>query len=496
MAGLPATLKHVASIAVTTVYLYGILELKWSFAQLLANCLITYFMTYANVGGKRNMPWYVFTFQMGHLTINHLIRAYGNIPLTTIEITAMQMVLCMNLTSFAWSVHDGKNRTADQCDEQQRSMRITDAEFPSLLEFLGYAFYFPGVLVGPSTRYTDYRDWASGKIYKTKDGNPPSGRFLTGSIELLKGLAFMAVWATYSPRFFYEAFITPAGDPSSALQFGFSGRIAYVFVVGIVARFKYYGIWTLTNGACIVSGLSYNGNRADGSSRWDRCKNINVLGVEFANNWKELLDAWNMNTNVWLRNNVYKRVARPGKKPGFKSTMATFLTSAFWHGVAPGYYFTFVLGGLLQSVGRSARSHFRPLAFKDVRSPNPTPSTLTKFNAVQLAYCAVCILATQLTMDFAVLPFMLLEVKKSWAGWGELYYFGILAALIPMIAFRLGAGRALDNVTGVAAAKKRAKAAARQNNGTSNPQVPDIDVVEKTAVEVGQEVGETLKKTQ
>lgn len=112
------------------------MELKTSYLQLLISCLLTYIITRLNVGQK-NMPWIVFALQMGHLTINHLVRSLGNIPLTTIEITAMQMVLCMNLTSYAWSVHDGKNRKEEDCDEQQKSMRITDD--PSLLEFLGYA---------------------------------------------------------------------------------------------------------------------------------------------------------------------------------------------------------------------------------------------------------------------------------------------------------------------------------------------------------------------
>lgn len=63
-----------------------------------------------------------------------------------------------------------------------------------------------------------------------------------------------------------------------------------------------------------------------------------------------LLDSWNMNTNVWLRECIYKRVAKKGRKPGcalarsfpscasptdcgddpcsFKSTQITFITSA------------------------------------------------------------------------------------------------------------------------------------------------------------------------
>lgn len=134
---LTATQKHLFNFLVGSFFLWGILDLPFGYLQLLASTLTTYFVTKHNVGGKAWMPWLVFGLAMGHLTANHLVRAFGNIPLTTIEITAAQMVLTMNLTSFAWSVHDGKNRTAEQCDDQQRSMRIT--EFPSILEFLGYA---------------------------------------------------------------------------------------------------------------------------------------------------------------------------------------------------------------------------------------------------------------------------------------------------------------------------------------------------------------------
>ena len=54
------------------------------------------------------------------------------------------------------------------------------------------------------------------------------------------------------------------------------------------------------------------------------------MQIEFAPNFKVLLDAWNVKTNVWLRECVYKRVTPKGKKPGFASSMITFFTSAFW----------------------------------------------------------------------------------------------------------------------------------------------------------------------
>ena len=57
---------------------------------------------------------------------------------------------------------------------------------------------------------------------------------------------------------------------------------------------------------------------------------MEVWKIEFAENCKMLLDSWNMKTNVWLRECVYKRVTPKGKKPGFRSSLATFATSAFW----------------------------------------------------------------------------------------------------------------------------------------------------------------------
>jgi lysophospholipid acyltransferase len=63
---------------------------------------------------------------------------------------------------------------------------------------------------------------------------------------------------------------------------------------------------------------------------WEGAANVKVLAIEFPSNFKVLLDSWNMKTNVWLRECVYKRVTPKGKKPGFRSSMITFFTSAFW----------------------------------------------------------------------------------------------------------------------------------------------------------------------
>lgn len=83
-------------------------------------------------------------------------------------------------------------------------------------------------------------------------------------------------------------------------------------------------------GASILTGLGFTGFSPSGATLWEGAANVNVWYIEFAPNFKVLLDSWNMKTNVWLRECVYKRVTPPGKKPGFRSSMITFATSAFW----------------------------------------------------------------------------------------------------------------------------------------------------------------------
>jgi len=82
-------------------------------------------------------------------------------------------------------------------------------------------------------------------------------------------------------------------------------------------------------GASILTGLGFT-DIVNGEPQWDGAANVKVWQIELPSNFKVLLDSWNMKTNVWLRECVYKRVTPKGKKPGNRSSMITFFTSAFW----------------------------------------------------------------------------------------------------------------------------------------------------------------------
>ncbi|EMD40473.1 hypothetical protein CERSUDRAFT_111072 [Gelatoporia subvermispora B] len=446
-------LRHLFNLSVTLFYLVPVLNLWFGFLQLLGDVVATYFV--AQKVKNHYMPWIVFAIMMGHLTINHVIRAIYNLSYETVEVTGPQMVLVMKLTTFAWNVWDGR-RPVDELDKWQLQKRV--ATFPSLLTFLGYAFYFPGILVGPSLEFADYMTLVEGTQFKAlqqtngdahgKKKYVPKGRKRVAYVKMLKGLAYLGLFVTCIGSFNYGVAIQDWFAEKSFLY-----RIVYFQICGFFERTKYYAIWTLTEGASILTGLGFTGIGPNGETRWEGAANVDVLSIEFAPNFKVLLDSWNMKTNVWLRECVYKRVTPKGKKPGFRSSLLTFGTSAFWHGIAGGYYLAFFFAAFIQTVGRLCRGFLRPLFlpanYVANRNAPPPPQTLAKS-----LYDLVGIVCSILFVNYVAEPFILLTISDSLQGWRALNWYGHWMIGVALVFFYGGGTKMLKKMQ-----QKRAKAA-------------------------------------
>ncbi|KAG6328886.1 hypothetical protein ID866_10203 [Astraeus odoratus] len=436
-----------------------LLKLGSGFAQLLGSILGTYFIA-ANVKGP-NMPWIVFIFVMGHLTINHVIRALYGLSYETFEITGPQMVLTMKLTTFAWNVWDGR-RPVEDLDKWQLQKRIT--KYPTLLEFLGFSFYFPGILVGPYIDYVSYTSLVDESLFKIAPGEIkkpskraiPDGRKRVAYRKMLVGLIFLGLFVVLSPTYHYGVAVTPW-----FLTLGLFKRILVFQFCGFVERCKYYAVWTLTEGASILTGFGFTGYSQSGQSLWEGAANVNVRNIEFPPNFKILLDSWNINTNVWLRECIYKRVTPKGKKPGFRSSMLTFLTSAFWHGIAPGYYLTFLFGGFITTAARLCRAGFRPLVLPP---PGAPPTT------VKRVYDLLGTLASITLLNYVAAPFMLLTLRDSLEGWRRIGWYGFWMVGSALTFFYAGGSKYLLKLQ-----KQQAKLAVVAS--TKGPQTPEPHVV-------------------
>ncbi|THH12341.1 hypothetical protein EW145_g8 [Phellinidium pouzarii] len=464
--------KHLFNIAVTLFYMVGMLGIWSAVAQLLVSILVTFFIA-KNVQGSK-MPWIVFWFTMAHLMVNHIIRAVFNLSYETTEVTGPQMVLVMKLTTFAWNVYDGR-RAAEDLDKWQLDKRVV--KYPSLLAFLVFghfhSFFFPGFLVGPYLDFASYISLVDESLFSTKKGKEkeaftggrriPKGRKRVAYKKLLIGLAFLGLYVTQIGTFNLGVSLQKWFVQKNLLY-----RIVFIQLCGFIERTKYYAIWTMTEGASILTGLGFSGYGPNGESLWNDAANVDIPNIEFAPNFKVLLDSWNMKTNVWLRECVYKRVTPKGKKAGFRSSMLTFGTSALWHGFAGGYYIAFFYGGFVQTVGRLCRSNIRPLLLPANISKNAKelpPPTLAK-----RVYDIISVVCAVMLINYAAMPFMLLGLRESLNGWSAVGWYGHVIIGGAMAFFYLGGTQYLQ---GVQAKRVKKLDAPKKDSGLSTPGMPN-----------------------
>ncbi|KAL4898504.1 MBOAT, membrane-bound O-acyltransferase family-domain-containing protein [Aspergillus ambiguus] len=420
--------KNAFSIAVSLFYLVGLFDLWDGIRTLFYSAAGVYTIAYYIDGSL--MPWIGFIFLMGHMSISHIYRQIINEP-QAIDITGAQMVLVMKLSSFCWNVHDGRLPQA-QLSDPQKYAAIT--EFPGILDYLGYILFFPSLFGGPSFEYVDYRRWIDTTLFDVPPGTDPSKVPPTrkkrkiprsgtpATKKAIAGLLWILIFLQLGSIYNQETVLS-----DTFMDYSFPRRVWILHMLGFATRTKYYGVWSLTEGACILSGMGYNGfDPKSGKVFWNRLENIDPWGLETAQNSHAYLGSWNKNTNHWLRNYVYLRVTPKGKKPGFRASLATFATSAFWHGFYPGYYMTFVLGSFIQTVAKNFRRYIRPF-FLTPDGSKPT--------AHKRYYDLFSWFVTQTTLSFAVVPFIVLSFGTSMRIWQSVYCYGIVGNVLSLVFF-------------------------------------------------------------
>lgn len=347
--------KNVFTITVSLFYIVGLFDLWDGLRTLLYAAVGTYAIAYYIDGSL--MPWVGFIFLMGHMSVSHIYRQIVDDP-QVVDITGAQMVNVIKLSAFCWNIHDGRLPPEKLSDAQKYS---AIREFPGVLDFLAYVFFFPSLMAGPSFDYVDYRRWIDTTLFDIPPGSDPAKVPATRKKRKIPRSGTPATKKAAMGLFWILAFLQLSSLYNSEtvlserfMDHSFIRRVWMIHMLGVTTRLKYYGVWTLTEGACILSGMGYNGfDQRTGKVFWNRLENVDAWSLETAQNSHGYLGSWNKNTNHWLRNYVYLRVTPKGKKPGFRASLATFATSAVWHGFYPGYYLTFVLGAFVQTAGKS-----------------------------------------------------------------------------------------------------------------------------------------------
>jgi len=112
----------------------------------------------------------------------------------------------------------------------------------------------------------------------------------------------------------------------------------YILVWGEFVVMKYIAIWILAEGPCVLSGLGFDGYQ-NGVARWGAVSNIDTFRFFVSPNFVGLISTWNINTNKWIKNYIFKRFKHLGNKEISFLISLTFL--AIWHGWYLGYFVSF-----------------------------------------------------------------------------------------------------------------------------------------------------------
>ncbi|KAF9421187.1 lysophospholipid acyltransferase [Podila epigama] len=413
-------LKHLASVLTSFFLFVVILDDLVGLMHLLGSSIAVW-----RIMGAVNSKWgprLVFVGVMLHMSVSHLYRQFNDYRGYKLDHTGPQMIMTMKLTSWAFNVFDGR-RNPKELSRYQQEHAITT--FPTLINYLSYVFFFPAVLVGPSFEYMDYmrfvdlsqfRDPKTGKIHW------PAGRVRAATRSFFFALIALACLALVGPKIDVLWTLEPEWKALPWIL-----RLGYVQLAALSARFKYYAVWKMAEGACVLAGFGYNGQDAKtGQHLWDASSNINVWAYETGESIKALADSWNMGTNKWLKHSVYFRVVAPGAKPGPLETFATFGVSALWHGFYPGYYLMFASSAFALTAAKTLRTHLRPRFVSATTGKTP------------FIYNLLGMVLTQATINTLSMSFLLLTFNDSIMVWRELYFaihIGVLAIIlfVPML---------------------------------------------------------------
>ncbi|KAG8445615.1 hypothetical protein GDO86_010407 [Hymenochirus boettgeri] len=327
------------------------------------------------------------------------------------------MIMTQKITSLAFEIRDGMFRKEEDLTPSQR--RLAVRRMPSLLEYLSYNCNFLGILAGPLCSYKDYSAFIEGRSYHLKQYEANGKEDLKHEHEVPSPNAVVVHKVTVcavSLAFYMTATrILPVEyniDEHFQQTSSILTKIIYLYLSLMAARPKYYFAWTLADAINNAAGFGFQGYDKNGEENWDLVSNLNIKQIELSTSFKMFIDNWNIQTALWLKRVCYERAT-------FSPTAKTFLLSAVWHGVYPGYYLTFFTGSLMtlaaRNIRQNARHHF------------------LHSSELKLIYDVMTWIATQVAISYTVAPFVLLSIKPSLQFYSSWYCCLHIACILVLL---------------------------------------------------------------
>ncbi|XP_028968757.1 lysophospholipid acyltransferase 5 [Galendromus occidentalis] len=387
----------------------------WDTIHSLANISVVYVvMLFA--GRTSAAVAFNFLFTLGYLLAGYYLTATENYD---IKWTMPHCILCLRLIGVSFDYYDGGEKDP-KLPMDRRATALRD--LPTPLEMLGHSYFFGGCMVGPQFPMKRYRDFVEGTLWPAQKRE--SADSVPYSVQrLLFGFATMALHQV-GIIFVNEKVLLSEDFLNS---WSLMARWLFLGLYSTVILHKYVACWLMAEGSCSLTGLSYNGKDEHGKNRWDGLRNVGLWQYETSTNFDGLIRSFNINTNRWVAQYVFKRLKFLGNKD--LSQIGALFFLALWHGFHFGYYVSFVMEFLVMKFERDMTSII-----------DMTPSVRAVVYHEKLQWLRVIFMRVYVSclMGFCIIPFTLLKVQKFHRAYAAFYYLpSLLLAAWLVASFRV-----------------------------------------------------------
>jgi len=325
--------------------------------------------------------------------------------------TTPQCVLTLRLIGLSFDYFDG-GRDIKELGAEEKLYRLE--KLPNIFNVLGFCYFFTAVLAGPQFTYHRYQQLLNDNIYRVngKDKSSTPSCLVAVVKCFLIGVLFLALYNVFS-IFLPTSFLKSDAFYEQDLW----QRVIYGWLILKFVLYRYLGVWMITEGSSILTGIGFNGYTKEGEARWDGVSNVNPWGYVFATNHKQVIDNFNINTNDWVKRYIFKRMKFANSRHISTATALYFL--ALWHGFSIGYFYCFTLEFIYMESERRYQELTKNIV-DTLQKDNASPV----IKAAYYLYSTGCWFMRQLLMHYAFVPFELKTLYLTHRYYASVFYYG------------------------------------------------------------------------
>ncbi|XP_077979475.1 membrane-bound acylglycerophosphatidylinositol O-acyltransferase mboat7-like [Glandiceps talaboti] len=303
------------------------------------------------VAGWRHCHKLTFIWCFSYIAFFRMVHFIG-LPYPPSFANAVQLLLTLRMVGMTFEIHDSYaaklNPVKETDSTASKKPPVTIIEEPSVVDIFHYAYCYVGIMTGPYYKYKTYYDM----VHNEKSSEIPTIKPLSEKLKFIVvyGLCFLV-----SSHYFTIDY----AKSDELYNHGYWYATLFMVPMFFVFRMRMYAAWVLSECVCIMSALGAypiaskpkcgqgpsitwpKDSKEDQTSvdeyNFETVNNIDGYKCDFTATFRDAMRGWNMTVQWWLANFVYRRVPSRAWR-----TSVTMLVSAFWHGIHPGYFLSFM----------------------------------------------------------------------------------------------------------------------------------------------------------